>query len=1065
MNAATLVLVAPSSLLLGAALQILVARLCSARVKGVLAALACLPAVLAVAGLVPWVTAGRAVDLNLFEWDGPLALVFHVDALSVLFALMGSGLGAFVLLYSIGYMAHDKSATRFYSSMLVFIGGFVGLVYSANLFVFYLCWELVGLCSFSLVGFWYTNREAVNGARKVLLMTHMAGYGLLAAILVVYHRTGSALWTDPHVAHSFTGGVFLLMLLALVAKSVQVPLHTWIPEAMAAPTPVSALLHAACYVKAGVYLAARMHSFGAWPPAWGETLMWVGTVTMAVGVMYAMVQTDLKRMLAFSTVSQIGYMMMGLGIGTPLAIAAGLLHCLNHGFFKGGLFLTAGSVQHATGTRDMNELGGLAQRMPRTTLSWLIGVGSMMGIPLMSGFASKWMLYAAALQAGWAVPAMVAWAASLGTVFVGAKATSAVFLGPLTENTKNAHESPPTMVWGMGFMAAGSVILGVAPQLAVNYLVNPILGALQLSAVQVTWFGLSASAGSFSTMGGLVLALVSLILGGAIYTIAYVARPASVAAAGGPALAAAGGGIFTGGEPLGDQDRLTAGDFSSIFLGNWHGFFRWSNVDRVYLGVWDGLQAASRVLGIAVAWMERNALALVVVLAAAVLAGARWLAPEQEAWKMSRGVPLSGPIPVPAMLVAACTLAAIALVLAALTHAKGFRVAPLMVLAGAATVAGLAAGNPWLRLGLLELGAFLTVALVWQCARTQTVKLTYLTVVLLSALSLALSDLLLDRGQQQWAWALLITSVCVKLAAVPLFFWLLGLADEVPALALGMIIAVVDMAAFGEFWIAAQSVPDFFLPHGILLGAAAATSLIAALLMLTQRSLKRLLVLSTIEDIGFLLLGVFSLNSVLGINGALVAAATHSLAKALLFTCLSGPEADGVLDGEHTGLIGRYPVSAFGFLFGMLAMLGVPPTLGYIGRWRLYETAFQISPFLLAAFVLSSMFALIAYTLALTRVWWGPAQGPPIPLPAAPILEETIPDTTVLESPLFNMPPPDEQFSSSSITGAPITVAPIPDAPLKEPFLLQATIVALVVLLLAAGIWPGALQLLLGVKP
>ncbi len=228
-------------------------------------------------------------------------------------------------------------------SCSVFIGGFIALVYSANLFIFYLCWELVGLCSFSLVGFWYTNREAVNGARKVLLMTHIAGYGLLAAILVLYHRAGSALWTDPAVAHSFTGGIFALMLVALVAKSVQVPLHTWIPEAMAAPTPVSALLHAACYVTSGVYLAARMHSFGAWPAAWGESLMWIGTVTMAVGVMYAMVQTDLKRMLAFSTVSQIGYMMMGLGIGTPLAITAGLLHCLNHGFFKGGLFLTAGS--------------------------------------------------------------------------------------------------------------------------------------------------------------------------------------------------------------------------------------------------------------------------------------------------------------------------------------------------------------------------------------------------------------------------------------------------------------------------------------------------------------------------------------------------------------------------------------------------------------------------------------------------------------------------------------------------------------------------------------------------
>ena len=142
-------------------------------------------------------------------------------------------------------MAHDKSASRFYFSMLVFIGGFIGLVYSANLLFFYLCWEVIGLCSFTLVGFWYTNREAVAGARKVLLMTHIAGYGLLTGILLIYYRTGSTLWTDPAVARSFTGGIFVLMLVALVAKSVQVPLHTWIPEAMAAPTPVSALLHAA----------------------------------------------------------------------------------------------------------------------------------------------------------------------------------------------------------------------------------------------------------------------------------------------------------------------------------------------------------------------------------------------------------------------------------------------------------------------------------------------------------------------------------------------------------------------------------------------------------------------------------------------------------------------------------------------------------------------------------------------------------------------------------------------------------------------------------------------------
>src|SRR3954453_18784812 len=224
MSDVNLILIAPCSLLVGAALQILVAKFVSARTKGILATLFCLPSLIAVAVMVRGVQSGQAVDVKLFGWDGPLALVFHVDALSVLFGLMGAGIGGFVLLYSIGYMAHDKSATRFYATMLVFIAGFVGLVYSANLFIFYLCWEVVGLCSFSLVGFWYTNREAVNGARKVLLMTHIAGYGLLAAILVIFHRTGSALWTDPAVAHAFTGGVFLLMVVALVAKSVQVPL-------------------------------------------------------------------------------------------------------------------------------------------------------------------------------------------------------------------------------------------------------------------------------------------------------------------------------------------------------------------------------------------------------------------------------------------------------------------------------------------------------------------------------------------------------------------------------------------------------------------------------------------------------------------------------------------------------------------------------------------------------------------------------------------------------------------------------------------------------------------------
>ena len=1004
MTAVTLILVAPCSLLLGAVFQLLVARLASAKVKGIFAGLFCLPSLLAVIATAPSVFAGQAIDFEFHQWYVPSGLAFHVDALSVLFALMGTGIGGFVLVYSVGYMAHDRSATRFYATMLIFIAGFTGLVYSANLFIFYGCWEAVGLCSFSLVGFWYTKPEAVSGARKVLLMTHIAGYGLLAAILTIYHRTGSALWTDPKVAQAFSSGVFVLMLVALVAKSVQVPLHTWIPEAMAAPTPVSALLHAACYVKAGVYLAARMHSFGAWPSAWGATIVWVGTVTMAVGVMYAMVQSDLKRMLAYSTVSQIGYMMMGLGIGTPLAITAGLLHCLNHGFFKGGLFLTAGSVQHAAGTRDMNHLGGLAARMPRTTLSWIIGVGSMMGIPLMSGFASKWMLYAAALESGWTVPAVIAWAASLGTVFMGVKATSAVFLGPPTEHTSDAHESPASMLWGMGLLAFGSIVLGVAPQLAVNYLLNPILRTMALGAgVHVTWLGLSSDAGSFSTTGGLVLALVSVVVGGAIYVLAYAARPVANT---GALLAGTAGGVFTGGEPLSSRARLTAGDFSDIFLHNWHSFFRWTNVDRAYLGLWAGLEGISRALSTAIDWMERRAVLLLVILVPAIFVLLKWALPGTQTINHSSGETLHAPL----LLVVAIGVAAAALFLASLkkvtAHGPALWFCALAV--GTLCAGGMAVSNPWLRLGLLELAALMTVVRVWITARSRAAKFTYLSVVLLSGISVVASELLANTSNQGWTRALLLTGILVKLAAVPLLFWLLSLADDVPALVLALVIAVVDMAAFGEFWIASQANPALLTPSGLILGVAAGTSLIAALLMLSQRSLKRLLVLSTIEDAGFLLLGLACATH-LSTEGAIIAASTHALAKALLFICLTGPEAAGELSGSPKALATRYPVSAFGFLFGMLAMLGIPPTLGFIGRWRLYQSALEISPLMLAVFVLSSILALIAYVLALTRNWWGPPQ-------------ET-----------------DEELKPS------------------EPLALRAAIVVLVAVLLIAGCWPNLL--------
>ncbi|MDR3737577.1 MAG: proton-conducting transporter membrane subunit [Terracidiphilus sp.] len=1007
-----MILIAISSLLLGAALVMVVGCWASARIKGVLATLACAPAIVAVAGMMPAVHSGGAIDWGLGARDGLFALAFHADGLSVLFAAMGVVLGACVLLYSIGYMAEDPAATRFYCTMLVFIAGFVALVTSANLLLAYACWETIGLCSFSLVGFWYRNPEAVHGSRKVLLTTHIAGYGFLAAVLILYHRSGSMLWTDPALSHAFTGGVFTLMLIALAAKSVQVPLHTWIPDAMAAPTPVSALLHAACYVTAGVYLAARMHSIAPWPWLWSGAMVWLGTATMVVGVMYAMVQTDLKRMLAFSTVSQIGYMLMAIGIGTPLALVAGLLHCLTHGFFKGGLFLCAGAVQHATGTRDMNELGGLAEKMPRTTMFWLAGVGGMMGVPLMSGFVSKWMIYAAALEAGWLIPALVAWTASLGTVFLCAKATSAVFLGPATESTEHAHEAPASMQWGMGLLAAGNIALGVAPQFAVNTLLLPVVRAMGMQdGVQVTWLGLSATGATFSTTGGLILAIVSLLVGGVIYAMVRAGSTTT-----GAVLAGAGGGIFTGGEPLTEHSRLMVSDFADIFQHNWGDFFRWSDVDRVYAACGRGLTAASRGMGVAVAWMEARAAWLTAVLFVAMLALVRWVQPSAATVMGTE----SGLVPFALML--ACAAAGVALVITAMAHAKTRGHVVWMLAAAALTVAGLTNAAPWPRLMLLEAGALVTLVLVARTVKTSAARWAYGVVVVLSAASALAAQAMLWTGAEAWARALVLAGICLKLAAVPLMFWLLRIADEVPAVVLGLVIAVVDMAAFGEFLLSAQAMPGLLMPSALVLTIAAVTALGGAVLMLAQRSVKRMLVLSTVEDVGFLLLGASAAGwaateqtRALALGGAVAGAATHALGKALLFTSVSSAEADGALNDEAMGLATRYPVSGFGFLLGMLAMLGVPPTMGFAGRWRLYETALGAGRWMLVVFVAASACALIAYATMLARVWWGP-------------------------------PPDDAKPGRESLTA-------------------RAVIVLLATVIVVAGVWPQALTFLTGGRP
>ncbi len=570
------------ALLTGVFLQLLLGRILSPHSKGWLAFFSGLTALAGALTLLPSISNGRVVEGTLSPWDIGVPFRYHVDGLSLVFVLMATGIGTAILLYCIHYMAREREgATRFYALMLTFMAGLVGLVSSADLLLAYLSWEVIGLCSYFLVGFWYKDPAASDGARKVLVMTHLPGYGLLAAILVLFDRTGTFLWTDPAVRQAFTGGLFLLMLLAAMAKSVMFPLHTWIPEAMNAPTPVSALLHSACYVKAGVYLVARMYSLAAWPGAWNTTVIALGCATMLVGALFAMFQVDLKRLLAFSTISQLGYILTGLGVGTDLGIAAGIFYCVSHGLFKGTLFLCAGVVQHATGTRDLRRLGGLAARLPNTARVWLAASAAIVGVPLTNGFVAKWLLYTAALDAGHVVAVLIAWLGSVFSGFYILKATVSVFYGetPSWLRDRNVEEAVPSMQIGMGALGALCILFGLAPQLLADWLVTPAVRSLGFSrAVSVSWLGIPTEpTGPYGAVAATVVVAAACV-GFVLYRVAGRSRVEPV-------------GIFTGGDPLPVSDSaLNAADFVGAAEETLAPACRLADPDPIYLAVWRWLR-------------------------------------------------------------------------------------------------------------------------------------------------------------------------------------------------------------------------------------------------------------------------------------------------------------------------------------------------------------------------------------------------------------------------------------------------------------------------------------------
>ncbi len=604
-----------AALVIGIVLELALGRFLSRTAKGWLAALAGLVAFAGALLQLPVVAAGHAIDGTFFIWDRGIPLSYHIDGLSLLFVLMGTGIGTAILLYCVRYMEHEpEGTTRFYALMLLFIAGFVNLVCSANLLMVYLSWEIIGLCSYFLVGFWYKQAAAADGSRKVLILTHLAGYGLLAGILLLYSNAHTWVWTDPMVANSFTTGIFILMLVAAMAKSVMFPLHTWIPEAMNAPTPVSALLHSACYVKAGIYLIARMYSFSGWAPEWNTLVLVIGCVTMFVGAVFALVQVDLKRLLAFSTISQLGHIVVGLGLGTNLGIAAGLLYCFSHGLFKGTLFLCSGAVQHATGTRDLRELGGLASRMPATARIWLIAAASIVGVPLTNGFVAKWLLLDAGLDANQMVVVLITWLVSVFTAFYMLKATVGIFYGDMPDylRRKTIHDASPSMQVGMGLLAVLCILFGIAPQIVMEWVITPAVTALQFQwDITTSWFGISTSSAGMQVTAGAAIALIAVIVGAAAYRITRAPRAAPVR-------------VFTGGDPLPvADDYVTAADFAELAESAFQPIYRLTNPDPFYLAVWRRISDSSAAIGKVTTPVEEKrgltlALAFAVVLAVLV---------------------------------------------------------------------------------------------------------------------------------------------------------------------------------------------------------------------------------------------------------------------------------------------------------------------------------------------------------------------------------------------------------------------------------------------------------------
>jgi len=403
-------------------------------------------------------------DFNWLIIEGSINIHFGltIDMLTAIMLIVVTVVSLMVQIYSQGYMHGDPGYHRYYAYMSLFTTAMLGLVMANNLLIMYIFWELVGLCSYLLIGFWFHRPAAAKAAKKAFIVTRIGDFGFLAAILLLFFNTGTLDVAQLH-SYAVTGAIGSAVLTwaavgifaGAVGKSAQFPLHVWLPDAMEGPTPVSALIHAATMVAAGVFLVARMFPLFEHSPEAMTTVAYIGGFTAIFAATMGLVMTDIKRVLAYSTISQLGYMMLGLGVG---GVAIGIFHLFNHAFFKALLFLGAGSVNHATRTFDIRLMGGLRKVMPWTYATFLIASLSIAGIWPLAGFWSKDEILASALSEN-----TLLFVLAMITVFMTAfYMFRVVFMtfGGEYRGSEKPHESPPVMVVPMVVLAVLAVVSG-----------------------------------------------------------------------------------------------------------------------------------------------------------------------------------------------------------------------------------------------------------------------------------------------------------------------------------------------------------------------------------------------------------------------------------------------------------------------------------------------------------------------------------------------------------------------------------------------------------------------------